>query len=86
MPYRFVSFIGIFALICVAWLMSENRSRLNYRVISFGILIQFAFAAFIFIFPPGIKLFLLLNDAVSVIMNSASAGARFVFGPLALPP
>ena len=44
------------------------------------------FALVIFIFPPGVKFFLWLNDVVVLVMESASAGAQFIFGRLALPP
>lgn len=80
------SLLGMFALILVAWLCSSNRKNVNWRVIGWGIGIQLLIAAFIFTVPAGAKLFLFLNDAVIRVMDSASAGARFVFGRLALSP
>jgi CNT family concentrative nucleoside transporter len=57
---------------------------MNWRVIIWGVLLQLLIALFVFIVPAGAKLFLFLNDAVIRVLESSSAGAKFVFGPLAL--
>lgn len=84
--YNLISFVGIFVLLGLAWLISANRRNVNYRVIFWALVIQFVFAAFIFLVPAGAKIFLYLNDVVVKILGSASAGAEFLFGRLALPP
>jgi concentrative nucleoside transporter, CNT family len=84
--YNFVSFSGIFILLGIAWLFSENRRIINRRAISWGIALQLFFAFFVFVFPPGATVFLWINDVVVKIMGSAAAGAEFMFGRLALPP
>ncbi|MGA1869971.1 MAG: NupC/NupG family nucleoside CNT transporter [bacterium] len=84
--YNLISLIGIFALIACAWLLSSDRKNMNHKVIIWGLLFQLIFALFIFVVPAGSKLFLFINDIVIVILDSASAGAKFVFGRLALPP
>lgn len=85
-PYNLVSFSGIFVLMFIAWLLSSNRRIVNWRVIIWGVSLQLLLALFIFVFPPGARLFLWINGVVVEIMGSAMAGAEFVFGPLALPP
>lgn len=84
--YNLVSFVGIFILLGLAWLLSTNRKNVNYRVIIWALVLQFIFAAFIFLIPAGTKVFLYLNDIVVQVLGSASAGAEFLFGRLALPP
>ena len=84
--YNLVSFVGIFILLGLAWLFSSNRRNVNYRVILWAIVLQFIFATFIFLIPAGSTFFLFLNDIVVKILDSASAGAEFLFGRLALPP
>jgi len=84
--YNLVSFAGIFVLMAFAWLFSTNRKVINWRVIFWGTVIQLIFALFIFIIPVGTKAFLFINDAVVKVLDSASAGTRFLFGRLALPP
>ncbi len=81
-----ISFLGLWALVGVAWLFSEDRKNFNWRVVIFGVLLQMLIAFFIFTVPAGTKMFLVINDAVIRVMDSASAGARFVFGRLALSP
>lgn len=84
--YNLVSFAGIFVLLGFAWLLSADRRNMNRRVILWGIVLQLAIAVFIFLVPVGSKVFLWVNDAVIKVLNSASAGAKFVFGRLALGP
>jgi len=81
--YNLVSFAGIFILIGFAWLLSTDKKNMNWRVIGWGIGLQILIALFIFVVPAGAKLFLVVNDVVVKILDSASAGAKFVFGPLA---
>lgn len=84
--YNFVSFIGIFLLAAVAWLLSANRRRFNFRCVCWGITLQLIFGAFVFLVPAGAKFFLALSDAVVKLINAARAGTQFCFGPLAIPP
>ena len=84
--YNLVSFLGIFVLTGFAWLLSADRKNMNWRVIGWGIGLQLLVAWFIFVVPSGSKLFLIVNDVVVKVLDSASAGAKFVFGPLALAP
>jgi len=84
--YNFVSFFGIFLIAGFAWLLSANRKVVNWRVVGWGIGLQFLFAFFVFVVPVGTKFFLFVNRIVITLLGSASAGTRFVFGRLALPP
>jgi CNT family concentrative nucleoside transporter len=84
--YNLVSFAGIFVLLGFAWILSADKKNMNWRVIGWGIGLQILIALFIFVVPAGSKLFLIVNDIVVSILDSASAGAKFVFGRLALPP
>jgi CNT family concentrative nucleoside transporter len=84
--YNLVSFMGIFVIAGFAWLCSNNRKVVNWRVIIWGIGLQLLFAFFIFVLPIGAKFFLFVNDIVVTILESATEGTKFVFGRLALPP
>ncbi len=83
---RFISILGIFMLIGLAWLLSEDRKRVNWRVVLFGVGLQVFFALFVFVIPLGAKFFLIINKIIIAVLDSASAGSYFVFGRLALPP
>jgi CNT family concentrative nucleoside transporter len=84
--YNFVSFAGIFVLAGVAWLCSSDRKVVNARVVLWGIGLELLVAFFLFVVPAGRTVFLWANDAVTAILGTATAGTRFVFGRLALPP
>lgn len=84
--YNLVSFMGIFVLAGVAWLFSSDRKVVNKRVLLWGIGLQLFVAFFIFVVPAGARVFLWVNDAVTAVLGTATAGTRFVFGRLALPP
>lgn len=84
--YNLVSFAGIFILMAFAWTISSDRKVINWRVIFWGTVLQLVFALFIFVIPAGSKVFLFVNDAVVKLLDSATAGTRFLFGRLALPP
>jgi concentrative nucleoside transporter, CNT family len=84
--YNLISFSGMFVLMLVAWLISSDRKVINWRVIIWGTALQLIFALFIFVVPAGSQIFLYINDAVVKVLDSASAGTRFLFGRLALPP
>jgi CNT family concentrative nucleoside transporter len=84
--YNLVSFAGIFVLAGVAWLFSSDRKVVNARVLFWGIALQLLVAFFIFVVPAGSHVFLWVNDAVTSVLGTATAGVKFVFGRLALPP
>jgi len=84
--YNLVSFAGIFVLAGFAWILSADKKNMNVRVILWGIGLQLFIGFFIFIVPVGSNLFSFVNNVVIKVLDSASAGAKFVFGPLANPP
>lgn len=84
--HNLASLAGIFVLAFIGWVVSGCRRRVNWRAVGWGIGLQLLFAFFIFAVPAGSKVFLLVNDAVVKVLESAQAGTRFVFGRLALPP
>jgi concentrative nucleoside transporter, CNT family len=84
--YNLVSFAGIFVLAGLAWLCSSDRKVVNARVLFWGVGLQLVVAFFIFVVPAGARVFLWVNDTVMAVLGPATAGVRFVFGRLALPP
>jgi CNT family concentrative nucleoside transporter len=81
--YNLISFTGIFVLLGFAWVLSSDKKNMNWRVIGWGVGLQILIALFIFVVPAGAKVFLVVNDVVVKVLDSATAGAKFVFGPLA---
>ena len=73
--YNLVSLAGIVILMIVAWLLSTNRRIVNFRLILWGVTIQFLFAAFIFLLPAGSQIFIYINDIVLRVLGCAMEGA-----------
>lgn len=83
---RLLNILGIPTLMILAWLLSSNRNVINWRVIVWGLALELIFALFVFVFPFGVQLFLLVNNIVNSVLDSAVYGTQFVFGRLALGP
>jgi concentrative nucleoside transporter, CNT family len=84
--YNLISFLGIFVIMGLAWTVSSNRRVMNWRLIGCGTGLQLLFAAFLFMSPAGVDIFMAVNRAVLWLMDCAMDGVRFLFGVLALPP
>jgi len=81
-----ISLAGMLVFMGLAWLLSSSRRTVNWRAVVWGTLLQLGFGLLVFRAPAGTRFFLLLNDVVVKLLDCASAGTRFVFGRLALPP
>lgn len=74
------SVVGIFALLSVAWLLSENRRIVPWRMILSGVTLQMAIAVLILKAPLFRQLFIGLNSVVIAFQDATQAGTSFVFG------
>ena len=71
---------GILVLLTTAWLLSENRRILSWRLILAGLALQAAIALLMLKAPLFRQLFLGLNSVVIAFQEATQAGATFVFG------
>lgn len=74
--------LGIAFFCLVAWLLSSNRRRFPWRVLVFGLGLQFALAALILGPASGRRFFELCAEFVSELIRRTSMGAELVFGDL----
>lgn len=79
---KFIGIIGIVVLLGIAFLFSDNKKRINWRLVITGIVIQFAFALLILKVPVGQKIFAGLGNAISTLLNFTKDGTSFLFGSL----
>ena len=77
---RFVSFIGLLSVVALAWLLSNQRNKLNARLILTGVGLQFLFAIVILWTTPGQAIFEMSRAAVAKLLSFSDDGAKFVFG------
>jgi CNT family concentrative nucleoside transporter len=76
------SLIGCGSFLAVAWLLSENRRRVNLRLAVLGTLLTFAAAVALIKLPVCRVVFVLLNRMVLALQQATISGTSFVFGYL----
>ncbi|NMC41786.1 MAG: NupC/NupG family nucleoside CNT transporter [Bacteroidales bacterium] len=79
---RFTGIIGIIVILLIAWLWSNNRKAINYRIVITGLLLQTGLAVFILKVPLGQEIFYWLGRAINKLLDFSKEGALFVFGDL----
>ncbi len=79
---RLIGLLGIALILGVAYLLSNNRKAINFRVVGMGLLIQALLAVFILKTPVGQSVFGWLGRAVTKVLSFSDEGAKFVFGVL----
>ena len=77
---RAVSLLGLFVMLALAWLLSENRTRVNLRLIVSGVLLQFLLAVLLLKTRFGEQFFEAARIIVARIVSFSDAGAEMVFG------
>src|SRR5579864_7448957 len=80
MPLEIQSAVGLVLLRALAWLLSENRHAVSWRLVATGTLAQIILAALFLELPVAGELFSGINRAVLAIQHSSEAGSSFVFG------
>jgi concentrative nucleoside transporter, CNT family len=80
---RFVGLLGFAAIIGTAYLMSNNKKAINWRLVISGLLIQLVMAIFVLKVPFGQELFRTIGDAITQLLHFSDEGAKMVFGALA---
>lgn len=88
--------IGILLLIGISFLISNNKKKVNWRLVISGLSLQFVFALLILkgesmrsFFAPLAwpkDFFASISYVFVLVLNFTTEGAQFVFGNLALPP
>ena len=76
---HFSGVIGIFTLLFIAFLLSENKKNINIKTIALGLGLQFLFAVFILKTPFGTPIFSFLDKAITTLISFSDSGANFLF-------
>jgi CNT family concentrative nucleoside transporter len=76
----FRGFIGMISLLLIAFLLSKNRKRINWKLVLKGILLQAILALLILKVPFIENVFDFLSRGFVRIVDMAHEGAMFVFG------
>ena len=79
---RGVSALGLLAMIAIAFAVSEDRRRVPWRTVAFGVGLQLALALVLLETAAGRLFFAAVAVGVGKLLAWTEAGSRFLFGPL----
>jgi len=74
------SLAGLALLVGLAWLVSEDRRGVRWRIVIAGLLLEAVLAALLLLVPPVRGAVFSLNEALAVVERATQAGTTFVFG------
>ncbi len=77
---RFTGLIGIVVIFGIAFLLSNNKKAINYRLVFSGLALQLAIALLVLKVEPVTRFFALLGRGMGKIEQFAAQGAGFVYG------
>lgn len=82
LPERLMGLVGIAAMLGIAFLMSYDRKRINWRMVGAGVALQIVLGMIVLWTAPGRWLFTFANSVITGMLSFQEQGARFVFGNL----
>ncbi len=78
-----ISVSGLLLMLLLAYGLSSNRKAIDFRLVGWGLALQFSFAFLILKTAAGRAAFDVIGEGVKRLLSFADAGSAFVFGPLA---
>ena len=79
---RMTGLIGIVIIVGIAWMLSTDRRRVNWRLVGLGVGLQAALGFLVLKTHVGRILFQTANSAFTQLLGFTQQGASFVFGNL----
>lgn len=76
---RFTGLIGIAVLIGIAFLMSNNKKKINWKLVMWGFILQISFALFILKTPIGLPFFDSVDYVIKKLLSFSDKGGDFIF-------
>ena len=73
---------GLVMLIGIAWLFSNNKKSVDWKLVVTGVSLQIAFAALVLLVPGGKDVFNALGNGFVKVLSFVNAGSNFIFGDL----
>ena len=79
---KLISLLGLLVFIALAFLLSVNKKRVDWKLVAWGLALQFIFAFIIIVVPVGRVFFEGANNVFNALIGYTVEGARFIFGNL----
>lgn len=83
--YNFISLVGAFVILSLAYLISKNRQRIDWHITIWMFGFQLLIGWFLFVAPAGLTVLQFINSFVNQLLSASQEGARFLFGSLTDP-
>ena len=74
--------IGMILLLGIAFILSNNRRKINYRIVGWGLSLQFIFGILILKTPLGKPLFGFFDKVITKLISFSDSGSDFLFKSL----
>jgi concentrative nucleoside transporter, CNT family len=85
MSLRFLSGAGLLVFVGLAWLISENRRKVDWRLVGWGVALQLLIGVVMLKTPLEGVVFRCMSGLIGVLNDSTAAGASLLFGGLNEP-
>ena len=76
---RFSGIIGVFLLLGIAFLMSNNKKKIDYKLVIWGLCLQLGFALVILKTPVGLPFFRFFDVIIGKLLSYSDQGGDFLF-------
>ncbi len=81
-PERLMGIVGMAVMLGIAWLLSSDRRRINWRLVAMGVVLQVIFGLLVLKTGLGRALFDAANAGFTRLLGFTEQGAQFIFGNL----
>ncbi|WP_232285855.1 NupC/NupG family nucleoside CNT transporter [Aquimarina agarilytica] len=79
MMFKFIGIIGLLVLLLVAFLVSNNRKKIDFKLVIKGAVLQLVFALLILKTPIGLPFFNFFDSVIKKLLAFADKGGDFLF-------
>ena len=77
---RFIGIIGVFTILCIAYLLSNDKKNIDSKLIVWGLSLQLFFSIIILKIPGGKWVFNSIDSVIKKILDFSVQGSKFLFG------
>ena len=80
---RAISFVGLLFMLFVAWLLSTDRKKINWKTVISGVVLQMFLGLIILKSSLGLQVFETARATFQGVLDFTNEGSMFIFGSLA---
>jgi concentrative nucleoside transporter, CNT family len=78
---QYQGLLGIATVVALSVVLSDNRRRIDWRLVAWGMGLQFVFAALVILSPPGQEVFRRADAAVNQLLAFSEEGLKMLLVP-----